>query len=419
MRAAHWVGSSDPVAAKRHWMDAREHLISLPESTERNTLLLDAYPELLNTLGKGGGNPEESDAVFLEAITLAGAVGDRQAEGHLEAIHAWSKTGQADWAGALEHGRRAIEIADAIGDLPTQLFGRQTVTRALLWRRPIAEAMAVLEDLSTIGAGDHAADIEVLGWRPYLEALSLRAVGVGFLGRPVEALELHERVHALSERSNRSTDTTDLWADGVWTCFTLGDAERGRRYATRSLEIAERFGSAWLHVYALLSNALANNIDGRWHDTLRFIEEAHAVIEANNAAREWELILDSQEALARAGSGDHERALTLARSGLDRCLANDLMLPMVLAAYLRARVLRMAGDRVPPDGLEKQIDEAVALIEPTDNRWLYPMLLIERSHLEGRRGNRDAAVSAADEAKRAFRSMGVTGWDEAIAAAIA
>jgi hypothetical protein len=130
-------------------------------------------------------------------------------------------------------------------------------------------------------------------------------------------------------------------------------------------------------------------------------------------------LLDSQEALSRAGVGDHERALALARSGLDACLANDLMLPMVLAAYFRARVLRMADDLVPPDELEKQIDEAIALIEPTENHALYPMLLIERSVLEGRRGNQDAAVNAADEAKRVFHSMGVTGWDEAIASAIA
>lgn len=417
MRAAHWVGSSDPVAAKRHLMDAREHLSSLPESTERNTLLLDAYPELINMLGKGGGDPAESDEVFSEAMTLAGAVGDRQVEGHLEAIHAWSKTGQADWAGALEHGRRAIEIADAIGDLPTQLLGRQTVTRALIWRQPLGEAIAVTDDLSAIGAGDQAADIEVLGWRPYLEALSIRAVGLGFIGRPVEALELHERVHALSERSNRSTDTTQLWADGVWSCFLIGDAERGRRYAVRSLEVAERFGSPWLCVCALMSNSLANNIDGRWHDTNRFIEEAHAVIDANSAAREWELLLDSQEALSRAGVGDHERALALARSGLDACLANELMLPMVLAAYLRARVLRMAGDRVQPEELEKQIDEAIVLVEPTGNHALYPMLLIERSILEDRRGNQDAAMKAADESKRVFRSMGVTGWDDAIASA--
>ncbi len=53
--------------------------------------------------------------------------------------------------------------------------------------------MRIFDQAAEIGGGDAAADIEVLGWRPYIECLSIRATAHTFLGRPREALEFVER----------------------------------------------------------------------------------------------------------------------------------------------------------------------------------------------------------------------------------
>ena len=71
VRAARWVRITDLLASRRHWSQARTQLVALPDSTERTQLLLDVYPELINTLDRLGAEPAESEAVFREAIDLA------------------------------------------------------------------------------------------------------------------------------------------------------------------------------------------------------------------------------------------------------------------------------------------------------------------------------------------------------------
>src|SRR5207245_9686728 len=71
VRAARWVRNTDLTASRRHWTKARDLLVPLPDSAERTRLLLDVYPELINTLDRLGAEPAESAAVFVEASDLA------------------------------------------------------------------------------------------------------------------------------------------------------------------------------------------------------------------------------------------------------------------------------------------------------------------------------------------------------------
>src|SRR5208282_3384765 len=165
----------DLAASRRHWAQARRLLVALPDSPERTRLLLEVYPELINTLDRLGAEPVESEAVFMEAIALARQAGDRRTEALVEAAYGWLKMGQNDWPVVIEHAERAVTLADAEGDRPVQIFARFTLGRALAWQARWNDSVRVFDQAAEIGGGDAAADIEVLGWRPYVECLSIRS----------------------------------------------------------------------------------------------------------------------------------------------------------------------------------------------------------------------------------------------------
>ena len=222
------------------------------------------YPELINTLDRLGAEPAESEAVFLEAIELARQAGDRRAEGLVEAAYAWLKQGQNDWPVVSEHSERAVALADADGDRSTRLFARYTLGRALAWLGRGNDSVDCFDQAVEIGGGDDAADLEVLGWRPYVESLSVRSAVLSVMGRPNDVLEFAERLPVFQRRLGLHCDMSSPASDRIWLCWMLGDAVRARRYTSEALQEAERFGSDRLVVYALWACSVASCLGLRW-----------------------------------------------------------------------------------------------------------------------------------------------------------
>src|SRR5437867_11697400 len=83
------------------------------------------------------------------------------------------------------------------------------------------------DQAAEIGGGDAGVDIEVFGWRLYVECLSIRSAVQSVLGRPREGLEFAERFPALLRRSGPRVDLAQPATDRIWTCWVLGDADRG------------------------------------------------------------------------------------------------------------------------------------------------------------------------------------------------
>jgi predicted ATPase len=79
VRAARWVRVNDLAASRRHRTQARRLLVALPDSSERTQLLLDVYPQLIDTLDRLGAEPAEAEAVYAEAIDVTRGVEERDA----------------------------------------------------------------------------------------------------------------------------------------------------------------------------------------------------------------------------------------------------------------------------------------------------------------------------------------------------
>ena len=206
VRAARWVRTNDIVASRRHWAAARTQLLRVGESSERTQLLLAVYPELINLLDRLGAPAEESSALFQEAVELAQRAGDRRAHALLESAYGHLMISRQDFAKAIEHAGRSMALADAIVDRPIQLFSRFVLGRGLMWSGRTREGAEVFDQVAALGARDDAWEIEVLGWMPYVEALSIRTVAHVFLGRVADARNVLERLSAHIRRPRQDAD---------------------------------------------------------------------------------------------------------------------------------------------------------------------------------------------------------------------
>ena len=408
IRAARWVRSSDLSASRHNWAQARNLLAGLSRSTERTRLLLEVYPELFGLLDHLGVDPVEAESVYHEAIDVARNAGDKSVEALLEAIYSQLKSSHNDFDDVLKHASRAIELADATGDRATGLLARHFLGRGLAWQAKWTESIAVFDQSIAIAGGDDAAKIEVLGWRPYVESLGIRAACLSILGRIHEALEFAEQFPGLVRISGKGADLSSAASDRFWACWISGDPERARRYSDEALRMAERNGSDRNIVYALMACGNASTLGLRWEEGNGFLERARQRISATGAGGEWSPFVDAFHALCLAGMGEHESSLEMAHNSWKQA-TNDTARSV---GVVRARVMRTINGAKDLDGLGAQIADAYEPLQRTNaNGWM-AMLLLERAGLAKLRGDMDGMKRDLAEARRLFADMGVTGWND-------
>jgi class 3 adenylate cyclase/tetratricopeptide (TPR) repeat protein len=407
VRTARRVRITDLAASRRHWARARALLVPLPWGVERTALLLEAYPELINTLDRLGAEPAESEAVYLEAVAVARQAGDRGTEALIEAAYGNLRSSQNDIDGMVEHASVATTLADAEGDLAIKLFARHVLGRGFAWQTRYKESVRAFDESVAISGGDSAAEIEVLGWRPYIESLAIRGAVLSIMGRPKEGLGFAEKFPLLLRRSGIGSDISSAATDRFWPCWMLGDAPRARRYSDEALQMAERYGSDRNIVYALMACGNASTLGLRWEEGNGFLERAGQRISATGAGAEWAVLVYAHQALCLAELGEREQSLDLVRR--TRALAIPLARSI---GFLRARVLRIVNGAQDLDELEAEIVETLEVLNRAEAKGWLPLLLLERAGLARLHGDADGMARDLAEARRLFAEMGVTGWDE-------
>ena len=405
VRAARWV--SNLAASRRHWTQARTLLFALPDSPARSSLLLAVYPRLIVMLDRLGAPAEESAAVFSEGVDLAKRSGDGRTQALIEAAYGHLEISQNDFVNAVEHARHAVTLADDAGARPQQLFARYVLGRGLMWSGQRRAAVEVFDQVAEIGAGEDAWDIEVLGWWPYAEALSIRAVAHTLFGRTSEALEFAERVSVRIRRGELGS-AMSVPPDRVWICWLTGDAQRAQRYASEALQLAERSGAENAIVYALLACGVACALGLRWEAGRGFLQRADEIICATGAGAEFSGTIDGYLALCLAALGDTERSLALARRGI----ANNSDADRVFFGTIQARALRAAGGLRCQVELDALISGVLAAMQRAEIMGRLPLLLLERAGLARLRGDVEGMARDLAAARRLFGEMGVTGWDD-------
>ena len=409
VRAARWTRVNDLRASSELLARARGLLVALPDTGEKVELLLEVYPELLDTLDRVGVDPVEAETVFREAVEHARKAGDRYTEALLEADYSQLKSSHNDFESMIEHASRAIELADAEGDLPIGLLARHFLGRGYAWLSRWNEAIAIFDESIAIAGGDEAAEIEVLGWRPYVESLAIRAACLSISGRVQEAFELTERFPQLLHRSGVDADISSPACDRFWPCWIAGDAARARVYSEEALEMAERFGSDRNIVYALTVCGNASTLGLRWEEGRGFLERARERIAATGAGGEWSILANAFLALCLAELGETTRSVELVKRGLEQA-PNDFA--TVTMGVVGARVLRTVNGSAGLEELAAHISMTLEALLRTDATAYVPMLLLERAGLAKLGGDEAGMKDDLSEARRLFADLGITGWNE-------
>jgi class 3 adenylate cyclase len=219
VRAARWVRANDLSAAHRHWAQARELLLPLPDAQERTQQLLAVYPELINLLDRLGAEPSVAEAIYAEGIAFARHSGSRVTEALLEAAYGYLLTAKGEWARVLECGMRAVALAEQEGDVAVAVFGRFVAGRAHGWSGRPRELLAVLDPVALLFDGDEGWDLEVLGWPVYAEALSIRSNAHALLGQPLVSRAFTDRLSAQLRRPGHAQDLTSAACDRIYAAL--------------------------------------------------------------------------------------------------------------------------------------------------------------------------------------------------------
>jgi tetratricopeptide (TPR) repeat protein len=303
-------------------------------------------------------------------------------------------SGHGDIEGMRSHGERAAELADAEGDVAVQIFARFPLGRAEGWLGRLPEALRVFGEAEAIGKDDSAAEIEVLGWRPYVECIAVGLTSAAFRGRVADAWAAAERVSEFIKRSGHQADLSSPASDRVWVCWVAGDSDRAL-------------------VYALLARGVAFTIAERWEEAADYFERALSRISETGAANEWERVIEILYPVCLAYLGEHDRALRMASEAAKRARAEGLHLMLAYGGPLRARALRVCGLPGAEDAIEAQCADTYAqYTERGEWNGFLPHILIERAALARVRGDQAGTERDLTEARRLFAEMGVTGWDD-------
>ena len=325
----------------------------------------------------------------------------------IEAAYGNLRSSQNDIDGMVEHASVATTLADAEGDLAIKLFARHVLGRGFAWQTRYRESVRTFDESVAIAGSDSAAEIEVLGWRPYIESLGIRGAVLSIMGRPKEGLEFAEKFPLLLRRSGTGSDISSAATDRFWPCWMLGDAPRARRYSDEALQMAERYGSDRNIVYALMACGNASTLGLRWEEGNGFLERAGQRISATGAGAEWAVLVYGHQALCLAELGERKKSLDLVRR------TRALTIPLARSiGFLRARVMRIVNGAQDLDALETEIAETLEALKSAEAKGWLPLLMLERAGLARLRGEADGMARDMAEARRLFAEMGITGWND-------
>jgi tetratricopeptide (TPR) repeat protein len=409
-RAAGWVRSTDPEAARSHWLQVRRLLAELEDSPEKLGLDLMACGQLMQLSFALGAPADEAEALFNEGKALAERIPDLVPRTMLQVGYAWYVgLSGGDITRWLSELREAMRLADAAGDPVYRLVARMALAIALSYAGNPAESLELMDQCVAERPENPLAGREIAGFSPWISAVMFRNWPLGILGRLDEfdqglrqAIELTREYEELPQLS---------WGFFVRVCHGewSGETATALASARQSVEIAERAGASYFLSLALAFLGDALRLEQRYPEALEAYQRALDLMHSKRVGLHWRPALLSGQALVDSALGEHEKAIAQARSALEESVRGGNRIGEGVALLTLARVLLSTGDTGLGDEVEESVERAAALCEETGMRVYLPPLLEVRAALAERRGDPQEARQRRREAHRLYTEMGATG----------
>jgi class 3 adenylate cyclase/tetratricopeptide (TPR) repeat protein len=403
-RAAEWAGVLHPQEAIRHWRKVRELLAGQPETAETAELELAACMQVLN-LGWRVGLPEDEIAAALDdGRALAQRIGDVGARARLLASSGAARGVAGDVRGALAQVLEAADLAEESGDPALELV-RST---AAFWRYLLGDlrgALADLEALVDYTRDDPRLGMEIWGFSPHAWARTLRAMMLPLMGRVQEARD--ERETALGLARELGDDETLGWSRSAYTYYAMvvGETEGVLEQAHEGWEVAERLGSPFSQVSALVTLARAHNLRAEWEQAAAACERSLALAHVRRSGI-FESLSLTLLAEARLGLGTVEAARSTAQEAIAIARHSGARISELMGQLTLARALLAAGGVTTADAAAAALERALALTAETGAVSMEPFIRVELGELARARGDEAARARELSEARQLFEAIG-------------
>jgi tetratricopeptide (TPR) repeat protein len=273
--ASHAAARSAEIEAISHLRRAMSVLLRTPPGEERDRralrlqLLLAA--RLLATEGYGA---EAVHGAYLEAQRLCDRIGDRTARFKVEMGLEAYRFMRAEFALALEHGRRAADIAHRSGDLKQRLQAHWGLACTLFHRGELRATMREMETALSLYKPTMHAQFGIQD--PGVMCMAYSSWGLWELGRPDAALaRIHRAVQLADQFEHRFSQAVAL-AYAVSVELLRGEVDTALQRADACARVCEEFGfPVWLAITRCMRGYLLCT-RGEFDEGLREMDAGHA-----------------------------------------------------------------------------------------------------------------------------------------------
>jgi len=394
----------EAVAYFEQALEALRHLPDTRENLEHAIEIRLAMRPSLMTLGEIRRIGDH----LREALTIAGALGDQRRLGRISAVmtNYFFATGKLDQA--VEVGRRAVAVGEAIGDLSIQVTATEMLGNVYATGGAFHLAIDGYRWILAILRGDLLHERFGLASYPALSARHKMAVCLAELGELAEGAALAEEAVRLAEAPNRPSELAHALSDLGRLYLRRGDLPKAIPVLERAVALGNTQETPGISIRAMSSLGAAYTLGGRVGEAVPLLEQA---VDQVASTRGW--IFDSLPfshlGEAYLANGQIEDAVQTSQQALDRALAHGERGSQAFALRLLGAI---AARRLPPEPqlAEAQYREALALATDLGMRPLQAHCHLDLGKLYRRTGRADEAHAELATAATLLREMGMNLW---------
>jgi tetratricopeptide (TPR) repeat protein len=397
----------------------RSLVAELPDSPEAAGLRFAACLSILNFGGWRMGMPEdEIAAVYADGRTAAEQLGQPQMVGAMIIANGVTRgmLGYVEEAIAFADEARAIAVECADTELLAVTLG---VTYWLGLGGRLAEALARVEELIELARGDPNLGRATMGFSAHAWATLWRGQVLGDLG------QLGEARIALDDAVRLARDYEDLetlgWALGTQAgiAWLIGDPADSLACAREAAEIAERSGSSFSRVAAYLELAYAHNVRAESGEAKTAAERALEIIHEARTGLQYEPLVLTSLAQAKAADGDYPGAVQAAEEAIRLARERGTRVYEINGSFTLARALRGRDGAVARDRATELLADAMSLANECGAAGHIPYVHVELAELSRLDDDEEGYERELREAQRQFEEIGATGRAAEVASQLA
>lgn len=337
--AARWVGLTNTALAIKHWHKVRALLGNQPRAPDNDSLRATACSQITLLGWREGLTLEQVQPFLDEAMSLADELDYRLIQRMLimEGRMLLASGGSADEY--VERAQRALQLPGVESNQGRLASLNSALSHAFGWAGLLQKGL-IANSVALEGAAhiDHF-DREYLGFSYEHWIRGMRGRLLIRLGRFEEAQDCFKQMLVAGDAAYDPVIAQMAHFGHVELAWCREDMPLAEEHCKMVTEIAEKFGSKYLRVFALYCLALTRGIIGDFQQSKTYFSEALVLIQTARVALEFETELLANLAESCRCMGEYDQALAIAHEAVELSRTRNTRIPECRALITLGAVL--------------------------------------------------------------------------------